>query len=137
MALDDLRRNDMMTHLLDSLDAGKDIGHYGRLVFAMVARHFMDDDERVGCLTKDPDFDEKDARTLVARVKARDYDPPKRERILEWRKERAFPIRPNRTPATSTGISGSPTASTRTSRSITRRRRGLRESYLGTRGVPR
>ena len=29
-----------MAHLLDSLNDGKDIGHYGRLVFAMVARHF-------------------------------------------------------------------------------------------------
>jgi hypothetical protein len=37
MALDDLRRNAMMSHLLDALDRGDDIGHYGRLVFAMVA----------------------------------------------------------------------------------------------------
>ena len=36
----ELRKDSMMAHLLDSLDAGKDIGHYGRLVFAMEARHF-------------------------------------------------------------------------------------------------
>ena len=32
-----LRENRMMARLLDSLDAGKDVGHYGRLVFAMIA----------------------------------------------------------------------------------------------------
>ena len=37
MAVEDLRKNGMMAHLLDSLDKGKDIGHYGRLVFTMVA----------------------------------------------------------------------------------------------------
>ena len=40
-----LRNDSMMAHLLDSLGQGKDIGHYGRLVFAMVARHFMPHDE--------------------------------------------------------------------------------------------
>ena len=38
--IEELRKDSMMAHLLDSLEAGKDIGHYGRLVFAMVARHF-------------------------------------------------------------------------------------------------
>ncbi|CAM4015536.1 hypothetical protein G4177_05800 [Corallococcus sp. ZKHCc1 1396] len=42
MAIDDLRANGMMSHLLTSLEAGEDIGHYGRLLFAMVARHFQD-----------------------------------------------------------------------------------------------
>ena len=45
MAVSELRKNDMMAHLLDSLEAGKDIGHYGRLVFAMVARHFLSEAE--------------------------------------------------------------------------------------------
>ena len=35
MPVDQLRSNDMMAHLLDALEHGKDIGHYGRLVFAM------------------------------------------------------------------------------------------------------
>jgi len=47
MSVEELRKNDMMAHLLDSLDAGKDIGHYGRLVFAMVARHFLSKSELV------------------------------------------------------------------------------------------
>ncbi|MGI8550454.1 MAG: hypothetical protein ACR2PL_06595 [Dehalococcoidia bacterium] len=71
-AVEDLRQNEMMAHLLDSLDQGKDVGHYGRLVFAMVARHFMDDDELVGYLQKDKDFSEEDARTLVKQVEGRD-----------------------------------------------------------------
>ena len=45
MAVDDLRANHMMAHLLDALDRGQDIGHYGRLVFAMIARHFLTREE--------------------------------------------------------------------------------------------
>ena len=68
MAVSELRKNDMMAHLLDSLEAGKDIGHYGRLVFAMVARHFLSDNELVKLLTKDKSFGEADAKALVAQV---------------------------------------------------------------------
>jgi hypothetical protein len=56
MSVDDLRNNAMMAHLLDSLEAGKDIGHYGRLVFAMVGRHFLSEAELVDYLQRDPDF---------------------------------------------------------------------------------
>lgn len=82
----------MMTHLLDALDRGEDIGHYGRLVFVMVARHFLSDDEVVEQLTKDRDCDEEKARGLVKQVEARGYNPPKRERILEWMAQQEFPI---------------------------------------------
>ena len=51
----------MMAHLLDALDRGQDIGHYGRLVFAMVANHFVDDDELIDWLRKDRDFSDDDA----------------------------------------------------------------------------
>ncbi len=95
MAVDDLRNSDVMAHLLDALEAGKDIGHYGRLVFAMVARHFVDEEELVGLLQKDRDFSEEDARALVLQVQGRDYNPPRRERLLEWQKEQDFPIIPN------------------------------------------
>ena len=44
MALEDLRNNGMMSHLLDSLEKGQDIGHYGRLLFAMVARLFLEEE---------------------------------------------------------------------------------------------
>jgi len=95
MAIKDLRSSDMMAHLLDSLEKGEDIGHYGRLVFAMVARHFMDEDEMVEYLQRNPDFSEEEARALYLQVQGRDYNPPKRDRILQWQSEQEFPICPN------------------------------------------
>lgn len=91
----ELRKDSMMAHLLDSLSAGNAIGHYGRLVFAMVARHFMPSQEVVEWLTRDKDFDEAAAVALVRQVEERDYNPPKRDRILEWQTEQEFPILPN------------------------------------------
>jgi hypothetical protein len=90
-----LRKNGMMAHLLDSLDAGQDIGHYGRLVFAMVARHFMDDAELRDTLLQDPAFDEPQALSLIEQVKARDYSPPRREKVLQFQAQQEFPICPN------------------------------------------
>lgn len=90
-----LRANRMMAHLLDALDRGEDIGHYGRLVFAMVARHFLDEDELVTWLMKDASFDEAHAQSLVDQVRQRDYSPPNRARILEWQAQQVFPICPH------------------------------------------
>jgi len=95
MSVKELRRSDVMAHLLDSLEAHKDIGHYGRLVFAMVARHFLDEPELVKWLRKNPGFEEEEARALVHQVQGRDYSPPRRERILEWQAKQEFPICPN------------------------------------------
>jgi DNA primase large subunit len=81
--------------LLDALDSGEDIGHYGRLVFAMVARHFLSEDELVDRLANDRDFNEDEARALARQVNERDYNPPRRERILEWQAQQDFPICPN------------------------------------------
>ena len=90
-----LREDSMMAHLLDALDAGTNIGHYGRLVFAMVARHFMNDEEVIAELTKDPDFAEAQAVQMLKQVEGRDYNPPRRDRILEWQAEQEFVIIPN------------------------------------------
>ena len=90
-----LRQNAMMAHLMDALGKGTDIGHYGRLVFAMVGRHFMDEEELVGWLQKDKDFSEDQARSLYLQVQGRDYNPPKRAKILEWQRQQDFPIIPN------------------------------------------
>jgi hypothetical protein len=90
-----LRKDSMMAYLLDSLDAGQDIGHYGRLVFAMVARHFLPEQEVVARLTRDRDFSEDAAVALLRQVEGRDYNPPRRERILEWQREQEFPILPH------------------------------------------
>ncbi len=91
---ENLRDSPMMAHLLDALEAGTDIGHYGRLTFAMIARHFLDEDELIRLLGNQPDHDETEARALLRQVKARDYNPPKRERILEWQAQQDFPICP-------------------------------------------
>ena len=93
--MEELQKNGMMAHLIASLEAGKDIGHYGRLVFAMVARHFLSQEELVAMLTKDSDFSESQANLLVRQVEGKDYNPPKRERVLAWQKEQEFPICPN------------------------------------------
>ena len=90
----DLRDSPMMAHLLDALEKGTDSGHYGRLTFAMIARHFLKEDELLGLLAKQPEQDEQSARALLLQVEGRDYNPPKRERILEWQEQQDFPICP-------------------------------------------
>jgi hypothetical protein len=95
MAIEDLRRNRMMSHLAESLEGGCNIGHYGRLVFTMIGRHFLDEDELVGLLTRDPDCPELKARALYRQVQEHDYSPPTRERILEWQSHQDFPIVPD------------------------------------------
>ncbi len=90
---DDLRDSPMMAHLLDALEQGQDIGHYGRLTFAMIARHFLDEDEMLRLLGQQPGGDEE-ARSLLLQVQGRGYNPPKRDRILQWQAEQDFPICP-------------------------------------------
>ena len=92
---DTLRASPMMTHLLDALGTGTDVGHYGRLTFVMIARHFMDEEAMVSLLARQPDQDETTARALVMQVKSKDYSPPKRDRILQWQAQQDFPIIPN------------------------------------------
>ena len=98
MSREALKQNSMMAHLVGALEQGRDIGHYGRLVFAMVARHFMDDDELTGLLERNPGVTSAQARALVLQVQGRDYNPPKRERILEWQRQQEFPICPTDDP---------------------------------------
>ncbi|MBV8068909.1 MAG: hypothetical protein JO270_03325 [Acidobacteriaceae bacterium] len=92
---DELEKDEMMKHLMEALSKGQDIGHYGRLVFIMAARHFLNDDEVVEWLTKDSDCDESKARILIQQVEQRNYNPPRRERVLEWMQRQGFPICPN------------------------------------------
>src|SRR5689334_17073151 len=92
MALKDLQQNEMMAHLIDSLDRGENIGHYGRLVFAMVSRYFLEEDEVITYLTKDPDCEEAKARDLLEPVSGRDYHRPRRDRVLEWMNRQDFAL---------------------------------------------
>ncbi|HEX4164016.1 MAG TPA: hypothetical protein VHZ55_00960 [Bryobacteraceae bacterium] len=92
MAIEDLRASKMMSHLLDSLDRGENIGHYGRLVFVMVGRFFLSGDELLEYLQKDKDCDKQKARAIIRQVEAKGYNPPKRDRIIEWMNQQDFPI---------------------------------------------
>jgi hypothetical protein len=94
-ALTALRQEPMMDHLLNALAGGQDIGHYGRLVFAMVAHHFLPENDMIEWLTRDRDFSQEQAQALLRQVESRDYNPPRRERILEWQSQQEFPILPN------------------------------------------
>lgn len=91
---DILGRNPMMRHLVEALERGKDIGHYGRLVFAMVAHHFASDEELVAILKRNPGFGIDEAEALCRQVRERDYNPPRPERIAEWQRAQDFPICP-------------------------------------------
>ena len=90
MSVDDLQQSPMMNHMLEALDRGEDIGHFGRLTFVMVARHFVDNDELVELLPKDHDADEQEIRAMVQQVEEKGYSPPRREKILEWQREQDF-----------------------------------------------
>ena len=92
MPIEDLRNSPMMSHLVDSMNRGEDVGHYGRLVFVIVGRHFLSHDELVDQLTKDKDCDAEKAETLIKQVEARGYNPPKPQRILEWMDKQDFAI---------------------------------------------
>lgn len=61
----------------------------------MVARHFLDEDEILQHLCKDPKFTEDQGRSLFKQVEARGYNPPKRERVLDWMQRQKFPICPD------------------------------------------
>lgn len=95
MPVEDLKKDNMMAHLIATLESGHSIGHYGRLVFAMVARHFMDREELLTYLRRDPECDDAQAAALLDQVESRGYNPPKRERILEWIQKQDFPICPD------------------------------------------
>jgi DNA primase large subunit len=95
MAVEDLRKSPMMSHILDALERGEDIGHHGRFTFAVVARWFVETDELVELMTQDKDADEKEIRALVQQVQEKGYSPPKREKILENQEKQDFQICPN------------------------------------------
>ncbi|MEO0409747.1 MAG: hypothetical protein AAF289_20590 [Cyanobacteria bacterium P01_A01_bin.135] len=95
MGIDTLRDSDIMDNLLNALSEGKDIGHYGRLVFVMVGRHFLSEAEIVEQLQQDKDFTADEAKALYQQVSAQNYSPPSRDSILEWQGQQDFPICPN------------------------------------------
>jgi DNA primase large subunit len=95
MPVEDLKQSQMMNHMLEALENGEDIGHYGRLTFAMVGVYFAHDDELVQVMTKDEDADEREVRAMVQQVREKGYNPPNRDKILEWQQKQDFQICPN------------------------------------------
>jgi hypothetical protein len=91
---EELRRSPMMARLLDDLKAGTDVGHYGRLVFVMVGRHFLDADELTALLERQPGEDPEKARALALQCDAHDYSPPSREKIRQWQAQQDYQIIP-------------------------------------------
>jgi len=95
MSVEDLRKSSTMSHLLEAQEKGQDIGHYGRLVFAIVAYRFLDNDELEKIMLKGGDTDEAKVRTLISQVESRGYSPPRREKLMEYQAKQDFPIVPN------------------------------------------
>jgi hypothetical protein len=94
MPLEDLRQSPTMVNLLDALDRGEDIGHRGRFTFAAVAARFLPKEEVVAWLEKGSGGGEHEAKALVQQVTERGYNPPSRQRLLDYNKEQAFQICP-------------------------------------------
>ena len=65
MPISDLQQSPMMNHLLQALQQKQDIGHYGRLVFAMVGQYFLSEEEIIQLLAKDPDCDQEKAQSIL------------------------------------------------------------------------
>jgi DNA primase large subunit len=95
MPVEDLKQSQMMNHMVEALENGEDIGHYGRLTFAMVGVYFANDDELVQVMSKDEDADEREVRAMVQQVREKGYNPPNREKILEWQSKQDVQICPN------------------------------------------
>ena len=85
-------RADFFCYDRDALNHKKDMGHYGRFVFTMVALRFLAEDEVVTTVAEDKDFSEEQARSLHAQIKSHDYNLPSRKKILQYQLEQEFPI---------------------------------------------
>jgi hypothetical protein len=48
----------------------------------------------VAYLQKDPSCNEEEARGLVQQVQEKDYNPPRRDTLLEYQQKQDFPILP-------------------------------------------
>lgn len=92
--LTELKASPMMAHLIDAIEAKQDIGHYGRLVFVIVGRYFLEESTIVKMISSQPDMGETRARALVLQAASRNYNPPSRERVIEWQRLQEFPICP-------------------------------------------
>jgi hypothetical protein len=61
----------------------------------MVGVYFANDDELVQVMTQDHDAEEREIRAMVQQVREKGYNPPNRDKILEWQQKQDFQICPN------------------------------------------
>lgn len=92
-----LRDSSMMAHLMDALERGDDIGHYGRLTLAIVARHFLPEAEVIRLLGNSPAHGTAEAKEMLEDVRTHDYTPPTPATIRAWQAHQSFPICPDPT----------------------------------------
>lgn len=90
-----LRQSPTMKRMLDAMEAGEDIGHFGQFTFATVARHFLQEVDTVRLLAAQPNMDERKAAALLEHVTERGYNPPQRERILVQQTHNGFQLIPD------------------------------------------
>lgn len=93
-SLDTLRKNALMARLIEALEDGTDIGHYGRLTFCMVAAWLVDEETIVGALARDEDFTEDEARSMLKQVRDLGYSPPRPAKIRDWDSQQDFQMLP-------------------------------------------
>ncbi len=93
--VEQLRASPVMVRLLDALEAGTDIGHFGRLTFVIVARHFLAEADLLALLRRQPGHDEREMAGLIRQVSDHDYSPPSRARLLAWQEQQDFPLLPD------------------------------------------
>lgn len=89
---EDMRASAMMDRLWTDLSKGTDVGHYGRLVFCMIARHFLDEKEIIKLLGKSVPTEE--AAAMLVEVNRTNYSPPRPAKIRQWQKNQQYKIIP-------------------------------------------
>jgi hypothetical protein len=91
---EDLRESPMMASLWDDLKIGVDVGHFGRLLFCIVARHFMQEDEIIKLLSNGDNMVPEDAQAMLLNVNERNYNPPRPAVIRKWQERQGYKIIP-------------------------------------------
>lgn len=92
---EDMRKSHMMASLWDDLKIGVDIGHFGRLLFCIVARHFMEEEQIIKLLTSGQQMLPEDAQAMLLNVNERNYNPPRPSVIRKWQQKQRYKIIPD------------------------------------------
>ena len=95
-SLDDLKRNPMMRRIIQTMESGQDVGHYGRFIFTVVASYFIGEKEITDLLKRQPEIeDSEEALGFYLQVASARYVMPTSARIRAWDKseeQKNFPL---------------------------------------------